>query len=1818
MKYISRILFVLAVMLCGAGTAQADTDDLSIVTTGVSGASVTAYVSDSEPSASYTATGAAATVVQHGQYLVLKVTPDDGKWLNNEMLEVQVAGGPGGALGRTRSGMMVAEHPTALSSNQDNGTGYYYYQIPSGCTAANGYKNVVVTGASIGKIDLNSASIGSTGKVITKTTDGWTVTITLDEVSWKYDASAHCPAITGFSLTNGTKTFTNTAAQVDISGANTNVGNYNATLFAVDGGCFLNSKSVPYVIGKTDLTITANDQVYVYNGSPQGEDDIAYTSGFDTKVSVDGLKGSDKLTSITLDGSATYVSEYSDKIEPKEAEVGESTGNYTITYVKGKLTITQKEVGLTWTNNTPYAFSGSAQAPTVVVKDGDLVAGDACTVNVTIEAKEGSSLTNGEAVNAGSYTAKVTGLSNINNSYKLSDNAVKAADFTIISNSSDAVVVTIEGHSLTTVYDGAEHSVSGYDVKSISNPLCSASDFSFNGTAEPSASRTDAGTTNMGLTAESFTNNNQNFGSVTFQVTDGFVKINPKGVNPNPDPSSGEGKISITVSPATAEYDGTDKKSSISVTVKDGEGDAAVTIPESEYDVIFKKDGSEVSSLIDVADYTIVIQNKAGKTNGNYDVNGTATFKITPKEVGLTWTNKTPYTFNGSAQAPTVVVKDGDLVTGDACTVNVTIDAKEGSSLTNSEAVNVGNYTAKATGLSNNNYKLKDDAVKTADFEITRKGVNPNPDPSSGEGKISITVSPATAVYDGTDKKSAISVTVKDGEGDGAVTIDPGEYDVVYKNGESEVSSLIDVADYTVVIQNKAGKTNGNYDVSGTATFKITPKEVGLTWTNKTPYTFNGSAQAPTVVVKDGDLVTGDACTVNVTIDAKEGSSLTNSEAVNVGNYTAKATGLSNNNYKLKDDAVKTADFEITRKGVNPNPDPSSGEGKISITVSPATAVYDGTDKKSAISVTVKDGEGDGAVTIDPGEYDVVYKNGESEVSSLIDVADYTVVIQNKAGKTNGNYDVSGTATFKITPKEVGLTWTNKTPYTFNGSAQAPTVVVKDGDLVTGDACTVNVTIDAKEGSSLTNSEAVNVGNYTAKATGLSNNNYKLKDDAVKTADFEITRKGVNPNPDPSSGEGKISITVSPATAVYDGTDKKSAISVTVKDGEGDGAVTIDPGEYDVVYKNGESEVSSLIDVADYTVVIQNKAGKTNGNYDVNGTATFKITPKEVGLTWSTPTTFHYNAQAQQPTATVTGVVKRNGQDEACSVKTYTLSAKEGSSLTNDKAVNVGSYTATVTALDNANYKLPTNASQDFTIEQEGSFTVSFDASITSDYYVYDGIAKEPKVIVKDGDITLEKGKDYEVSYENNVNAGENTASVKVTAKGNFSGSKIEKFSIHPKEVGLTWDKTSFPYNGQAQQPKATVTGVVKLNGVDEVCTVETYTLVAKDGSSLTEGKAVNEGSYTVTATKLSNTNYKLPTEASQNFTIVQGAVTGSGIEVRRNDTKALVDNEAYLTEIDGKLRIDHVNIINPDPANGIVAGVSVYIPASLKNVDNKTGDTYGVGSDLIVTDANVPVTDVYMPETEEILNVATKAFRLVADESKTAFIHVPLPLLDDYALTPGLKAEYEAGKVVTTVKPTTQYWTFSSAVDVVVPEGLTANICSANGLKAVAITAITETTATVDGVSRILVKANNGVLMKGTANSDYDLRAWPSEERPSGLTPIPTADAKSYAGNELVPATVKTHFTPTEYYILYNETFYELKPDDNTSVSACKAVLKRTSASQARSLSIDGEGTTGIDLTPTVSEDDGVWYSIDGRKLDGKPTRKGLYIKNCQKTVIR
>ena len=59
----------------------------------------------------------------------------------------------------------------------------------------------------------------------------------------------------------------------------------------------------------------------------------------------------------------------------------------------------------------------------------------------------------------------------------------------------------------------------------------------------------------------------------------------------------------------------------------------------------------------------------------------------------------------------------------------------------------------------------------------------------------------------------------------------------------------------------------------------------------------------------------------------------------------------------------------------------------------------------------------------------------------------------------------------------------------------------------------------------------------------------------------------------------------------------------------------------------------------------------------------------------------------------------------------------------------------------------------------------------------------------------------------------------------------------------------------------------------------------------------------------------------------------------------------------------------------------------------------------------------------------------------------------------------------------------------------------------------------------------------------------------------------------------------------------------------------------------MDSDGTISFDfmkestnLTPALSqgEGEGAWYDLQGRRLQGKPTQRGLYIRNGKKEIIR
>ncbi|MBQ9860546.1 MAG: hypothetical protein IJO76_07745, partial [Clostridia bacterium] len=99
---------------------------------------------------------------------------------------------------------------------------------------------------------------------------------------------------------------------------------------------------------------------------------------------------------------------------------------------------------------------------------------------------------------------------------------------------------------------------------------------------------------------------------------------------------------------------------------------------------------------------------------------------------------------------------------------------------------------------------------------------------------------------------------------------------------------------------------------------------------------------------------------------------------------------------------------------------------------------------------------------------------------------------------------------------------------------------------------------------------------------------------------------------------------------------------------------------------------------------------------------------------------------------------------------------------------------------------------------------VSFKAPTTT----YNGKVKTPTVVVKNASgKTLKKGTDYTVTYPSGMkNAG--TYKVKVTMKGNYSGTKTLTYKINPISVStckVSFKKATTTYDGKVKKPSVVV-----------------------------------------------------------------------------------------------------------------------------------------------------------------------------------------------------------------------------------------------------------------------------------------------------------------------------------------------------------------------------------------------------------------------------
>ncbi len=135
----------------------------------------------------------------------------------------------------------------------------------------------------------------------------------------------------------------------------------------------------------------------------------------------------------------------------------------------------------------------------------------------------------------------------------------------------------------------------------------------------------------------------------------------------------------------------------------------------------------------------------------------------------------------------------------------------------------------------------------------------------------------------------------------------------------------------------------------------------------------------------------------------------------------------------------------------------------------------------------------------------------------------------------------------------------------------------------------------------------------------------------------------------------------------------------------------------------------------------------------------------------------------------------------------------------------------------------------------------TFTLSATS--YTYNGAVKKPTVTVKDSAGKTISSSNYTVTYASGRKSA-GTYTVKVTMKGNYTGTKTLSFKINPINVSkckLSLSTTAYTYDGKVKKPAVTVK-----TASGTKLTTSSYTVTYASGRK-------NVGTYKVTATRTSD-----------------------------------------------------------------------------------------------------------------------------------------------------------------------------------------------------------------------------------------------------------------------------------------------------------------------------------------------------------------------------
>lgn len=372
-----------------------------------------------------------------------------------------------------------------------------------------------------------------------------------------------------------------------------------------------------------------------------------------------------------------------------------------------------------------------------------------------------------------------------------------------------------------------------------------------------------------------------------------------------------------------------------------------------------------------------------------------------------------------------------------------------------------------------------------------------------------------------------------------------------------------------------------------------------------------------------------------------------------------------------------------------------------------------------------------------------------------------------------------------------------------------------------------NGTTTLKNGTDFTLTYQNNVNKGTAKVYIKGKGNYS----GSCSLTFSITARPVS----------TLKITVPSAT--YNGKAQKPAVTVKYNNYKFKNGT-----DYTLSYKNNTK-------IGTATVTVKGK-GKLSGTKSV----TFKINAKPIKnavITYNNSLT--YNGSTLSPAVTV---------------KYGNATLKKNTDYTVAYSNNVNAGTGTITITGKGIYG--GSVKKTFTIKKLG---ISATAVSGTGNKVYTGSVIKPVPAVKVGGRTLKNGTDFTVSYKNNTEPG--TATLKVTGKGNYSGSVSKTFKITARainDVEVTVPDTVF--TGEQVRPD-----VVVSYGNYQFINNSDYTLSFKDNvnigtaSVVVTGKNHLSGSRTVTF-PIEKADISSTEIAVKNATFTGSAVK-SGVDVR-------------------------------------------------------------------------------------------------------------------------------------------------------------------------------------------------------------------------------------------------------------------------------------------------------------------------------------------------